>query len=163
MRRGFSASVIVRPPTFYPQPLARDVPQQSLTTHHTLRVKVYIIIRVVYAITHGVDHAWWDGPFLVHATARGVNHFWCELKVGHPISRSVHQRWSIPPGVVHSHQGEVSGKSVTEPSWRAARKTPVAAPWIRSWFLTLGPTVDSGRVQGPSYSGSYQNSSFRPP
>ena len=57
MRRGFSASVIVRPPTFYPQPLARDVPQQSLITHHTLRVKVHIIIRVVYAITHGVDHA----------------------------------------------------------------------------------------------------------
>ena len=124
MRRGFSANVIVRPPTFYPQPLARDVPQQSLITHHTLRVKVHIIIRVVYAITHGVDHAWWDGPFLVHATACGVNHFWCELKLGHPISRSVHQRWSIPPGVVHSHQGEVSGKGVTEPSWRATRKKP---------------------------------------
>ena len=37
-------------------------------------------------MANGVDHAWWDGPFLVHATF-GVRHGWGTPKMVHPARR----------------------------------------------------------------------------
>ena len=54
-----------------------------------------------------------------------------------------HQAWSTPT------KGKSAVKVRQNLRGGQLEKSPVAAPWIRSWFLTLGLIVDSWKGPGP--------------